>query len=91
MTDNFRCDLKNLLKGKREASERHSARKLERFIVQYKSNQQLNDDVKQQMHIVEQQDPTLFEELSLKRKWSNVAKDPIKGLKDNHLNTNSYW
>ena len=29
--------------------------------------------------------------MSLKRKWSNVAKDPVKGLKDNHLNTNSYW
>ena len=43
------------------------------------------------MLIVEQSDPTLFEELSLKRKWSTVAKDPVKGLKDNHLNTQSYW
>ena len=40
---------------------------------------------------VEQSDPTLFEELSLKRKWSTVAKDPVKGLKDGHLNKNSYW
>jgi len=43
------------------------------------------------MNIIETTDPTLFEELALKRKWSNVAKDPSKGLKDSHLNTNSYW
>ena len=89
--DHFRNDMRNLLRQKREASERHSARKLERFIVQYKSNQHLADGVKQQMTIVEQTDPTLFEELSLKRKWSNVAKDPVKGLKDSQFNTNSYW
>ena len=59
--------------------------------MQYKSNQQLSPDVKQQIITVEQTDPTLFEELSLKRKWSNVAKDPIKGLKDGHINKNSYW
>ena len=91
LNDNFRSNLKNLLRQKREASERHSARRLERFIMQYKSNQQISQDVKQQMVQVEQQDPTLFEELSLKRKWSNVAKDPVKGLKDGHLNKNSYW
>ena len=43
------------------------------------------------MNLVEQSDPTLFEELSLKRKWSNVAKDPVKALEDTHLNTNAYW
>ena len=43
------------------------------------------------MGIVEDQDPTLFEELSLKRKWSHVSKDPSKGLKDEVMNQNSYW
>ena len=27
----------------------------------------------------------------MRRKWSNVAKDPVKGLKDQMLNRNSYW
>ena len=31
--DNFQRNMKNLLKAKRESSERHSARKLERLIV----------------------------------------------------------
>lgn len=43
------------------------------------------------MNHIEQTDPTLFEELSLKTKWSSVAKDPVKGLKDSHLNKHSYW
>ena len=38
VNDNFRSNLKNLLRQKREASERHSARRLERFIMQHKSN-----------------------------------------------------
>jgi len=79
------------LNSKQEANERHQARKLERYILQYKANQALSKDVKQQMGIVEDQDPTLFEELSLKRKWSHVSKDPSKGLKDEGMNQNSYW
>ena len=89
--DKFHRDLKNLLKQKRESSERHSARRLERLIIQFKSNQSMNDDVKQQVSIIEQDDPTLFEELSMKKKWANVAKDPTKGIKDQNVNTNSYW
>lgn len=41
--------------------------------------------------MLENEDPALFEELSMRRKWSNVAKDPVKGLRDQHLNKNSYW
>jgi hypothetical protein len=38
----------------------------------------------------EQEDPTLFEELSLKKKWTNVMKDPTRANKDANQN-NSYW
>ena len=27
----------------------------------------------------------------MKRKWSNVSKDPNKGLKDQFMNRNDYW
>lgn len=27
----------------------------------------------------------------MRRKWSNVAKDPTKGLKDEFMDKNSYW
>ena len=42
------------------------------------------------MHLFEQEDPTLFEELSLKKKWTNVMKDPTRANKDINMN-NSYW
>jgi hypothetical protein len=42
----------------------------------------MNDQLKTEMISVENDDPALFEELSLKRKWSNVVKDPIKALRD---------
>ena len=41
--------------------------------------------------MIEAEDPALFEELSMRKKWSNVSKDPVKGLRDQHLNKNSYW
>lgn len=27
----------------------------------------------------------------MKRKWSNVSKDPVKGLKDQQMHINAYW
>ena len=27
----------------------------------------------------------------MRRKWSNVSKDPVKGLKDEQTNKHSYW
>lgn len=41
--------------------------------------------------MIENEDPALFEELSMRRKWSNVSKDPVKGLRDQLQNKNSYW
>ena len=41
--------------------------------------------------MLEAEDPALFEELSMRKKWSNVSKDPVKALRDQHLNKNSYW
>ena len=35
------------------------------------------------------EDPTLFEELSLKKKWSNVMKDPTRAIKDASINSNA--
>ena len=71
---------KNLLRSKRESSERHSARKLERLIVQYKSNQSIDDDVKDRLASLKMKTPTFVDELSMKKKWTNVAKDPAKGM-----------
>ena len=31
---------------------------------------------------MKEEDPDLFEELSLKKKWSSIAKDPSKYLKE---------
>jgi len=36
----------------------------------------------QQVSYIEKSDPALFEELSMKKKWSNVSKDPSKAIKD---------
>ena len=33
----------------------------------------------------------MFEEMAMRRKWSNVHKDPVKGLKDDFLNKHNYW
>lgn len=75
----------------RQAShERVKARRLERLIINHKSNQQMPEELKQQMHQFESEDPTLFEELSLKKKWTNVMKDPTRANKDIGLN-NSFW
>ena len=52
------------------------------MIVQFKSNQINSEEVKEQVEQMEQEDPALFEELSMRRKWSNVSKDPVKALKD---------
>ena len=50
--------------------------------MQHKSSQIDDGDTKEQIATIEQEDPSLFEELSMRKKWSNVAKDPVKGLKD---------
>ena len=49
------------------------------------------EEEKEQIETMEQEDPALFEELSMRKKWSNVNKDPVKALKDQHLHKNSYW
>ena len=59
--------------------------------MQHKSNQLNDEESKEQVSIIESEDPALFEELSMRRKWSNVSKDPVKGLKDQQLHKNSYW
>ena len=83
--------MRNLLQAKRDASERQNARRLERLIVQFKSNQLDDDATKEQISVIEAEDPTLFEELSMRKKWSNVNKDPVKGLRDGYMNRNNYW
>jgi len=82
--------MKNLLRAKQESHERYSARRLERYIVQFKANQELDEEKKNQMSQIEQDDPTLFEELSLKKKWSYVSKDPSRVLKDKSVSS-AYW
>lgn len=42
----------------------------------------MNDELRAQINQIEAEDPALFEELSLKRKWSYVCKDPSKPTKD---------
>jgi len=46
------------------------------------------NELKAQMSQFEQEDPTLFEELSLKKKWTNVMKDPSRAVKDHSINGN---
>ena len=36
-------------------------------------------------------DPDLVEELIMKRKWRNIQKDPSRSIKDQGLDTTSYW
>ena len=60
--------------------------------MQFRANQLPdNDGSRDQISMLESEDPALFEELSMRRKWSNVAKDPVKALRDQHLNKNAYW
>ena len=88
----FQRSMHNLLLARRDASERQNARRLERMIIQFKANQLPdNDGSRDQISILEAEDPALFEELSMRKKWSNVSKDPVKGLRDQQLNKNSYW
>ena len=41
----------------------------------------------EQVRALEQQDPAAFEELSLKRRWSSVCRDPDRGLAAERANT----
>lgn len=91
LDDQFSSTMRHVVATKREASERHNARRLERLIIQFKSNQNLKQETKNQLSVIETQDPNLFEELAMKKKWLNVSKDPVKGLKDQHMNVNAYW
>lgn len=45
----------------------------------------------QEIQALEEADPTLVDELLLKRKWRNVQRDPSRSLKDQSLDTSSYW
>ena len=87
----FQQELRSLLVARQTSNNRTQARKLERLIVQYKSNQINDEDMRQQVQQIEKEDPTLFEELAMRRKWTNVNKDPVKGMKDDFMNKNSYW
>ena len=80
-----------MLIARQGSNNRTQARKLERLIVQFKANQINDEDVRQQVQQIEKEDPTLFEELAMRRKWTNVNKDPVKGMKDDFMNKNSYW
>lgn len=51
----------------------------------------MNEELRAQINQIEVEDPSLFEELSLKRKWSYVCKDPSKPTKDGQMNKNEYW
>ena len=60
---------------------------MEREIVQYKAKQELSEPAEEQVKAIEQQDPATFEELSLKRRWSSVCRDPDRGIAAEHANT----
>lgn len=62
-------------------------RKIEREIVQYKAKQELPENAESNVKALEEQDPAIFEELSLKRRWSSVCRDPERGLSAEHANT----
>mmetsp|Transcript_36527 Transcript_36527/g.47950 ORF Transcript_36527/g.47950 Transcript_36527/m.47950 type:complete len:111 (+) Transcript_36527:101-433(+) len=87
----FQRSLRNLLVARQGSSDRTQARKLERLIVQFKANQINDEDLRKQVELIEKEDPTLFEELAMRRKWTNVNKDPVKGMKDDFMNKNHYW
>lgn len=58
--------------------------------MQYNGSQGLTDDQINQIKLIEEQDPQLFEELANKKKWTYVCKNSTKAIKDQKLN-NSYW
>lgn len=51
----------------------------------------MSEEARKQVEELESTDPQLFEELSLKKKWTNVSKNPDKAIKDQDLNKASYW
>lgn len=43
------------------------------------------------MQALEKADPDFVEEIMLKRKWRNAQKDPSRSIKDQSIDTASYW
>jgi hypothetical protein len=64
--------MRSVTQQRKESIERYHARKLERQLVQLKSNQPLPAQTQEEMYSLEEQDPRLVEELMLKKKWRNV-------------------
>ena len=48
----FQRSMHNLLQAKKDAGERQNARRLERLIVQFKSNQLEDEDTKDQISVI---------------------------------------
>jgi len=65
-----------------ESHKKLAARKLERKIMSFKSDQSMSELEKEEISALEAYDPSLVDELLLKRKWRNVQRDPSRSLKD---------
>lgn len=65
-------------------------RQLERQIWQFRSKQRMPESAQQFLTGLEEDDPTQFEELANKKKWTAVKKNPDKAIKDQNSN-NHYW
>jgi len=71
-----------LEQGRSDSHSRIAARKLERSIVQFKAGQALREKDRLNVTSLSDEDPTLFDELVQKPKWTYVQKDPQRALKN---------
>jgi len=51
----------------------------------------MSPESRMQMQALEEANPDFVEELMMKRRWRNMQKDPARSLKDQSLDTSSYW
>ena len=91
--DQYQSLMQVVIKSKADSQSRHKQRKLEREVVsltfykyilsqnQYQAKQDIRDASHTQVCAIEEAEPSVFDELSLKRRWSSVCKDPERGLK----------
>lgn len=45
----------------------------------------------EELNAFEREDPELFDELAMKRRWTFVSKDPSRAIKDSVSLKTSYW
>lgn len=83
--------MKTKFENRQTSLSRYLARKLERTLLEHKSDQPLKGAIKKDMQVLEECEPSLCEQLLLKKKWNHAQKDPARATNDQFSHAVEYW